>query len=87
MPVYDYKCPHCGTRVNDVFVHSYKKKVRCKQCKSNMSKLIPTRVHADVFPVNYIHLEHVSPEGKTFKNKGDMRRYAREKNLELGALL
>lgn len=87
MPIFDYKCKHCHRRVNDVFVHSYKDKVKCKQCKGDMSKLVPTGINADVFPADGLHLEHVSPEGKTFRNKKEIVRYARENNLELGCLL
>jgi hypothetical protein len=47
----------------------------------------PSRFLADVFPNGGIHLEHVSSTGKTFHSKGEMKTYAKENNLELGALL
>lgn len=34
-----------------------------------------------------IFLEHVSPEGKLFKNKKEIRQYCKENNLQSGALL
>jgi len=87
MPVFDYECPNCGRKVLDNFVHRFDAKVKCKQCGSNMSKLVPTRIVADTFPADGVYLEHVSPEGKTFYSKKEMRQYERDNNVELGYLL
>jgi len=48
---------------------------------------VPSRFMADVFPNGGIHLRNVSPEGKTFHSKKEMKNYARANDLELGALL
>jgi hypothetical protein len=48
---------------------------------------IPGLCSGYVFPADGIHLEHVSAQGKTFHSTKEMQSYAREKNLELGALL
>jgi hypothetical protein len=91
MPIFDYKCPECGGIKKDVFVKHWATPIYCKgQCYSpdkivKMEKL-PSRFFADVFPSEGIFLEHVSPEGKTFHSKKEMRQYAREHDLELGAL-
>lgn len=87
MPIYDFKCSSCGGRKNDVFVPSYDDIVRCPQCGAPMSKLVPTGVVGKVFPANGIFLEHVSPKGKRFFSTEEMRRYEREHDVELGALL
>ena len=87
MPIFDYKCPVCERKDNDVFVHSYKDIVKCKRCRSVMSKLVPNRVNAKVFPSNGVFLEHVSPTGKTFHSTQQMRKYEKEHNVELGYLL
>jgi putative FmdB family regulatory protein len=89
MPIYDYKCPACERKEEDVFVHSRNDRVKCKQCHANMSRLFPlkTRLFAHVFPQEGIFLEHVSAKGKTFHSTKEMKEYARQNDLELGALL
>ena len=94
MPIFDYKCKQCEVRINDVFVRHYAEAVKCKQCGAKMSKLVPTGIAADVFPTQYsgrtahdgVYLEHVSPEGQTFYSKKEMKKYAKDKKLELGYL-
>lgn len=85
MPIYDFKCPKCKSQKNDVFTQSWDEKVLCDDCKIEMRK-IPSRFFPDVFPSEGIHLKHVSSEGKTFYSKKEMRKYAKENDLELGAL-
>lgn len=90
MPVFDYLCPSCGRRRNDEFVHRYDVVVKCLQCKSKMSKLVPNSakfIGARVFPSDGVHLEHVGPKGKTFRSEKEMRKYEREHDVELGYLL
>ena len=85
MPIYDFQCPKCKLIVKDVFTKHWDQKEVCKKCKEIMEK-IPSRFFPDVFPNGGIHLEHVSAEGKTFYSKGEMRKYAKKYDLELGAL-
>lgn len=87
MPVYDYLCPCCGRRQDDIFVHRYDREVKCVQCKGKMKRLISTRVRADVFPEKGVYLEHVSAEGKTFYSKKEMRQYEKDHDVELAYLL
>jgi hypothetical protein len=74
MPLYDYQCK-CGNKENDVFVHSLKNTVTCSKCRSRMKRLFPlsAKCHVDamLFPVEGIHLEHVSPKGETFHSVGN----------------
>ena len=86
MPIFDYKCKSCNRKENDVYVHRYDDIVKCKQCHSNMSKLVPTGICADVFPAEGVFLEHVSAEGKRFYSKREMKKYAKDNKLELGYL-
>ncbi len=83
MPVFDYKCPSCERKIIDEYVSHYKNKVKCKQCGANMSKLVPIRVNADVFPAEGVYLEHVSATGKTFYSKKEMRTFEKENKMEL----
>ena len=90
MPIFDYRCPSCKHEDFDVFVSKYDEIVRCLQCGSEMSKLLTMSKQAkfaDVFPAEGVFLKHVSPEGKTFFSKKEMRSYEREHNVELGYLL
>jgi len=86
MPIYDYEC-NCGAKKTDEFVTHWEKVVICDKCGGVMKRQFPLTFVPDQFPKDGIHLKHVCPEGKTFHSKSEMKRYARENNLELGALL
>ena len=90
MPVYDYKCPNCGRKESDRFVHKFDAVVECIQCKAVMKKLFTNSakfVQADVFPSDGVFLEHVSATGKRFFSKKEMRDYEIKNDVELGYLL
>ena len=84
MPIYDFICPACKTKQKDVFVKSWEEVIKCK-CGKQMNKL-PSLFIANTWPMDGIYLEHVSPEGKTFHSKKEMKEYAKTNDLELGAL-
>lgn len=84
MPIYDFKCPACGAIKKDVFTRSWEEIVMC-ECGEEMSK-IPSFPVSHVFPADGVFLEHVSPEGKLFHSKQEMREYAKEHDLEIGYL-
>jgi len=86
MPLYDYKCNWCGFE-EEQFVHDLNDTVRCTVCRRKMSRQFPTSARIGVFPSNGIFLEHVSPEGKHFSSKKELKDFARDNDLELGALL
>lgn len=87
MPIYDYKCPSCKKVKKDILVTDRKEVIKCAQCHENMKRLFPNRFSNHTFPNGGIFLEHVSPTGKTFHSKQEMKDYAKKNNLELGALL
>ena len=86
MPVYDYNCV-CGANKHDEFVVHWDTKVKCDKCGDVMRREFPLRFVPDAFPKFGLHLKHVCPGGKTFHSKSEMKRYAKEHDLELGALL
>lgn len=87
MPIYDFRCNICKAEKKDVFTKHWDEPVFCDNCEASASmEKIPSRFLADVFPNGGIHLEHVSSEGRTFYSKGEMKRYAKDHDLELGAL-
>lgn len=85
MPIYDFKCSSCDATRSDVFTKSWEELIYCTSCGQVMKKT-PSIFVADTFPSDGIHLEHVCPEGKTFHSKQEMRKYAKDNDLELGAL-
>jgi putative FmdB family regulatory protein len=87
VPIYDYKCPSCGSTRDDVFVHRHDVIIRCPKCTLTMIKLITTRVAVKCFPSEGVFLEHVGPKGRRFHSEKEMRQYAKKHDLELGALL
>ena len=86
MPIYDYKCPCCHAEKKDEFVTHWEAVIMC-ECTNQMDRQFPLSFVPDVFPSEGLHLKHVCPQGKTFYSKSEMKRYAKEHNLELGALL
>jgi len=90
MPVFDYKCKACERKITDEFVHRFDDDVVCKQCGAVMSKLVPLRIKSGEMSRNDqldgVYLEHVSPNGETFHSKREMKKYAKDNNLQLGYL-
>jgi len=86
MPTFDYKCPSCELIKENVLVNNRKQEVICKQCHEIMKRLFTTS-NVRVFPRFGLRLHHVCRGGKTFYSERDMKTYAKEHNLELGALL
>ena len=39
MPIFDYLCPSCGVRLEDVLVQRWDDEVRCSQCDEVTKKL------------------------------------------------
>lgn len=89
MPIYDYHCPKCDKRFNDIFVHSFDKEVNCPECVLDvvMTRLFVNRVSIKCWPAEGIFLEHVGPKGKRFFSEKEMKSYAKKHDLELSALL
>ena len=86
MPIFNYKCKNCEKKMLDVFVPRWDTLVTCKYCGREEQEKIPSKFLADIFPKDGIFLEHVSSEGKLFHSKKEMKQYAKENDLELGAL-
>lgn len=85
MPVYDFKCTICGKFKLNELTLSWEEKVLC--CGEPMLREFPLTTNVYSFPSEGITLEHVGPKPVTFHSKSEMRRFAKDKNLELGALL
>jgi len=85
MPLFNYNCPRCGRTVERLVVH-YNDLVQCPSCLVSMTKM-PAVPNMHLFPIDGIHLKNVCAGGKTFHSKNEMKKYARENNLDLGALL
>ncbi len=86
MPLFDYFCDECEFEIDDRFVRKYNARIKCPNCGKKMRKLPSTGVVADTFPSEGVYLEHVSPTGKTFRTKTEMKKYAKKHELDLGYL-
>lgn len=88
MPIFDYQCSKCGHVKMDYFVRYYDNCIPVVLCDCGyvMNKM-PSVPNMHLFPISGIHLKHVCHGGKTFHSKNEMKKYAKENNLELGALL
>lgn len=88
MPIYDYKCSECEIIKRDKFVHKHDKVIKCDQCKGKMMKLVPTSIGKswEVNGHSGLYMEHVSPTGKTFYSKREMRKFEKETGMILDCL-
>ncbi len=88
MPIFDYQCPACRKVKKDVLVRygEYADIGVWCECGADMFKL-PCVPNMHLFPTEGIHLANVSAKGETFYSKNEMKKYARENDVELGALL
>ena len=87
MPVFDFQCLMCNEVQEDIFVHHIDDVVLCPECKGQTLRLFPNRVAGDIFPIDGITLNHVESKPVHFDSLKKMKKYAKERDLELGALL
>jgi hypothetical protein len=82
MPLMDYKCLKCNKK-ETLFFWPTEARVAPECCMTMVEDWSRSNVLLD-HPVT---LNHVEWQPKTFQTKKEMRDYAREHKLELGALL
>lgn len=88
MPIYDFQCPKCLRKKNDVFLHKHDSPVCC-DCGEDMVKLVSRDVRfvgIDCFPSEGIFLENVSAHGKRFYSKEEMRKYEKANGVTIGMI-
>ena len=103
MPLFDYRCDDCGLvkeyfvhrhdakimcpDCNAISPEDFAPHATVFPDKIFMVKLFTGTPAVHVFPNGGIHLKNVCAGGKTFHSRNEMKRYANEHDLELGALL
>ncbi len=80
MPIFDFTCENCQNEEKDEFVRNYDDKVICSKCGNVMTK-IPCFPTVHTFPLEGIHLEHVSPDGETFHSRNEMLAYEKMNDI------
>lgn len=88
MPIYVFKCFRCG-RVFEEFFRKIEDDPAgpvCGHCNF-ITKQVVAQPGRDIFPPEGVTLEHVAATPRHFKSYPEMHRYAKEHNMELGALL
>ena len=85
MPLYEYQCKDCRSR-EELFrkVKDRNRRVDCKSCGRKMERCPPSFSVDTLFPLT---LEHVEPEPRTFRSRGELSRYCKEHHIESSALL
>lgn len=86
MPLYDYRCQQCSANFEE-FVHNKDDVVKCDFCKSVATRQFPSTIEVHSFPPEGLTLDNLPGGPVNFKNKTELRAYAKQHNLELGALL
>lgn len=84
MPIYDLICEDCKSVKKDELVL---KDVDWPMCCNKKMKRTDVGKFNITFPVMGLTLTNVDSKPVHFKQQSDMKRYAKEHNLELGALL
>jgi len=84
MPLYDLKCEICHDEIDDYLCKMSDPLPKC--CGKTMTKKVNTGI-ASGFPEFGITLTNVAEQPVHFSCKSKMQAYARDHNLELGALL
>jgi hypothetical protein len=87
MPIFDYECYECRTKLIDEFVHNIKDVINCPRCGIRMDRQFPTKVGPLIFPIDGRTIEHAGPEPIHFDSYKKMKKYAKDHNLQFQAIL
>ena len=87
MPIYDYKCPNCGRKLENqlVSVEKRDKVIKCIQCHENIKRLVSCGI-PQIFPNGGIFFEHASAKGETFHSKQEVRKFAKKNDMDFDIL-
>ena len=85
MPMFDYVCDWCGHVESDFIVARWDIGVGCPDCVNTMKRL-PTAGVPHMFPTEGIFLENVSPDGKLFHSRNEMKKYEKSHDVEISML-
>ena len=84
MPMFNYTCRKCGHVEQDYIVPKWDTPVTCI-CGREM-KRIATAGIPHMFPPEGIFLENVSPDGKLFHSRNEMKKYEKSHDVEISML-
>ena len=99
MPFYQMSCPSCKEGWEELLrMEEYSQgleegALKCPRCSSpavrdydaENPRFKPEQCQS--WPTDGLHLEHAGPQGKTFKTKGELSKWAKSEGLAVGALL
>lgn len=88
MPIYVFKCNRCKKVFEEFFrrIEENPQGPVCAHCNF-ITKQIVAQPGRDIFPPEGVTLEHVEATPRHFKSYGEMKRYAKDHDMELGAVL
>jgi hypothetical protein len=88
MPMHDFKCYDCNVEVNDVWREQRDELIFpiCHSCGKVMVQNF-SRTPSDGIIFRPVTLHNVDKVPVTFNSRKEMVNYAKEKKMELGALL
>ncbi len=85
MPLYEFECPKCKERTEELLsINARRKAVVCGKCGMKMHQIISLSTPLIWKPLT---LEHIADKPMTFNSKNDLRRYCRKHGLASAALL
>ncbi len=88
MPIYEFQCGRCK-KIEEKFFKKIEESPEgpvCGSCNFIM-KFVISQPGKDIFPFEGVTLEHVESTPKHFKSYSEMKKYAKEHDMELGAVL
>ena len=88
MPLYDYICPSCQHKFEEIVLYRKKDLVKCEKCLTIATWQFPSSLG----PVNWgwpdggITMEHAGPRPVHFENRQQAKEFEKKNNVKLGCL-
>ncbi len=85
MPLYKYKCEHCGREFRELNSVDDRATCECECGETAKQSVVPTTPTAPTW--RPITLEHIADKPMHFKTREELSRYCKDNKVSSGALL
>ena len=87
MPLYKVKCLSCKHEFDELCKAEDQDSIRCEKCNRSTERVFAAPKGPSIYTKFPFTLENVEEHPVTFRTKGDLSRYCKEKGIASGALL